>query len=247
MIFYPLGTTVTLSNGATSCTDFAGYHFDAYVTVAGQGYLIGYAVLPDCDTPASGLTELQQIEVAASHELVEESTDPEPDVEPSYIIQDSSDVWAQNGGELADLCESDYAKVSGTAYIVQRIWSNERASGDASPCVPAPDPTSKPFLGVAPAQPGTVSGNAGQTVQVPLVGWSTAAHAPWPVLARTVAGNFDPQPSASPTTIDNGGTATLSLHIPASATSGDSAIVWVYTQQGLGNDSQWWPIVVKVN
>jgi len=246
MVFYPQGTVVTLENGAVGCTDFAGYHFDAQVTVGGQGYLIGYAVVPDCDAPGAGLTELQQIEIAASHELVEEATDPEPDLEPSYILPDG-DPWSATGGELADLCQSNYQRASGTPYLFQRSWSNTLALGDGSPCAPAPATPSKPFLGVAPADPEEVHGNAGETVHVPLVGWSTAPHAPWPILARTIVGNFDPQPSASPATIGNGGTATLNLHLPANATSGESAVVWVFTQQGLGNDSQWWPLVVRVN
>jgi len=111
LVFLPDGVNVALGHRGTytyqTCVDADGYH--AYDGVE------PYAVLPPC---AAGRTLY-----AASHELAELATDPQP-----------YDGWASdtdvpiNGGEVADLCAE---QVMQEGMWVTRLWSNESGG-----CVP---------------------------------------------------------------------------------------------------------------
>lgn len=111
VFFLPDGVNVALGHRGSytyqTCIDTSAYH--------GYDGLEAYVVLPPC---AEGRSLY-----AASHELTEMATDPQP-----------YDGWASdvdipvNGGEVADLCEE---KVMQEGVIVTRLWSNE-----ANGCVP---------------------------------------------------------------------------------------------------------------
>ena len=77
VLYYPSTTTVTLQ-GATSCQTFGGYHNSAQV----GSQQIAYAVVPRC----TGITTTG----AASHELIEASTDPQPMVSPAYVCRSTT-------------------------------------------------------------------------------------------------------------------------------------------------------------
>ncbi|MBS2028262.1 MAG: hypothetical protein JST54_10185 [Deltaproteobacteria bacterium] len=251
-LFLPADVTVSSPGfNGQGCQDFEGYHWMASLTVNGTSYDVPYAVILDCNLAGAGLTEQQQIEVAASHEFIESSTDPSPQNNPAWELLDTADPWHAFGGEVADLCVSDNMRAFGTTYTVQRSWSNTAAQGDGSPCVPplttGSPPTPRVFLGVAPIAPHVVNVTAGQTANITLEGWSTAEHIlDWPVAATVVKSDLNLVPTVTPASVNNGTNATLSIPIPSNAPSGDQALLWVYTTQGASNDAQWWPLVLQV-
>lgn len=135
VLYYPAGTKVTLRDGTPMCGGVPSYHEDG--TVAGGS--IAYAVVPRC--AQAGLSAVDAVTSAASHEIVEAATDPYPTY-PAYGAIDAAHVaWALvNGDEVADLCQLDSDAVFTPAdlpYAVQRSWSNRAAFGAHDPCVPA--------------------------------------------------------------------------------------------------------------
>src|SRR5262249_4656990 len=103
---------------------------------------VSYAVLPRCSTGGGGLSQLAQLTVSTSHELIEAATDPQPDTEPAYQLTDTNHIgWAVVfGSEVGDMCELDSNAAylpTGFPWIVQRSWSNRAAAMGANPCVPA--------------------------------------------------------------------------------------------------------------
>ncbi len=111
-VFYlPDGVNVALGHRGTytyqTCIDASGYH--AYDGAE------PFVVLPPCDTGRSIY--------AASHELAELATDPQP-----FNGWASDTDIAKNGGEVADLCAE---QVLQEGQLVTRLWSNQ-----ANGCVP---------------------------------------------------------------------------------------------------------------
>jgi hypothetical protein len=111
LVLLPDGVNVALGHRGTytyqTCIDANGYH--------GYDGIEPYAVLPPCP---EGRTLY-----AASHELAEVATDPQP-----YQGWVSDVDLPINGGEVADLCAE---KVMQQGVIVTRLWSNQ-----ANGCVP---------------------------------------------------------------------------------------------------------------
>jgi len=139
VVWYPDGTLVT-SQGYESCQTFGGYHQGAQLT---DGTPFSYAVIPRCQ--GDDQTGLASLTLAASHELIETSTDPQPDTMPAYNFPDVNHVgWELfAGAEVGDMCEfdNDDAYVPpGFPWVVQRIWSNRAAWAGQTPCVPADSP-----------------------------------------------------------------------------------------------------------
>jgi hypothetical protein len=143
-VFYiPTSTTITL-DGETGCTSFGGYHNTMMV---GATQVI-YAVVLDCGTRES-LSEEQAITFAASHEILEASSDsvisasgPETGYAVDQTIQSSLPWLTLSMSELGDLCidflglGEDITTEDG--FSVQRIWSvANAAAGTMDPCVPS--------------------------------------------------------------------------------------------------------------
>jgi hypothetical protein len=150
-VFYPATTTIT-QGGSKSCSAFGGYHNEAPLKA---GLNVAYAVLPRCTDPRLGMFDY--LTSAASHELIEASTDPRPLTDPAYgTLDDAHFVWERflGGAETGDMCaqnvNADY-KPADFPYTVQRNWSNASAAAGQDPCVPA-DP-SMPYFNAAPATP----------------------------------------------------------------------------------------------
>ncbi|HEY8091526.1 MAG TPA: hypothetical protein VIF09_26860, partial [Polyangiaceae bacterium] len=152
-IFYPTTTTITLSSGGPfgsgqSCTSFGGYHQDTAVTVGDGGtpQNYAYAVLPTCSGTINGLSGLDSVSGALSHEWVEAVTDPFPSTNngaDSAFSQVDMDhfIWAVTGGgtEAGDLCVGEldaFFKPANLAFTVQRTWSNQLAKASHDPCAP---------------------------------------------------------------------------------------------------------------
>jgi hypothetical protein len=125
--------------GGLCCSEFDGYHDEAAAGAAAVPYAV-VCSCPGLDGPS--VTDLQQITVAAAHELVEAATDPRVQTYPAFGQNDDADViWTlTTGGEVADMCEFNrnaYAIPSGSKYMVQQSWSNAAAKAGKDPCLPA--------------------------------------------------------------------------------------------------------------
>ena len=148
-IFYPQTTTITSSTGGigggSSCSSFGGYHSDTAVKVGDTTSNYAFAVLPTCPT-FGGLSGIDALTGAASHELIEAVTDPFPSTkngqESAYSSVDLDHfIWVIAGGtESGDLCVPEtnaFIKIPALGYTVQRTWSNAAAKLSHDPCVPA--------------------------------------------------------------------------------------------------------------
>jgi hypothetical protein len=136
------------------CQDFDGYHDEATV---GAGS-VAYAVVCSCggafDGP--GITDVQQVTVAMSHELVEAATDPFIQSAPAFGQNDKADiVWTlATGGEVADMCEFNtnaFIVPQGSKYMVQQSYSDAAAKAGKDPCLPAAN--ADPYFGAAAIMP----------------------------------------------------------------------------------------------
>src|ERR1700733_7407877 len=149
-IFYPQGVTITLggvqavpdagvaeggTDGGTdaatppgaqaSCQTFGGYHQNIALDAAHGGKVVAYAVVPRCPT-FGGLTGIDVLTGAGSHELLEAATDPFPLTTPAFAQVDDAHLYWESllgGGEIGDLCAqsaSSFVKFPGLPSTVQR-------------------------------------------------------------------------------------------------------------------------------
>jgi hypothetical protein len=152
LMYFPASTTITLDD-LPSCQlgGFDGYH--SSTTIGSQQ--VPYAVVPECPGGAAAgntppITTLQNTTVTASHEILEATTDPDPNASNTSAIGYYLDFtnanlgWIdiQGGGELADLCIDpfllDQDETPEGSFTVQRIWSNAQAAAGLDPCNPIP-------------------------------------------------------------------------------------------------------------
>jgi hypothetical protein len=145
VLHYPAGTTIT-SMGPMgtekSCQAFGGYHSNITLDPNHGDQNVAYAVVPRCGD-FNGFTGVDAVTAAESHELLEASTDPYPQVEPAYASCDDAHLYwlfALGGGETGDMCAQfpgAFTEFDGLPYLVQRTWSNAAAKAGHDPCVPA--------------------------------------------------------------------------------------------------------------
>ena len=204
-----------------SLQDLYGYHDEATTTTGSIPF--PYAVIVDDGTGIDTTT------TTAAHELIEGATDPHftngnlgwftdpPLPDPWYLIL----------GEVADLCNYEPYAYEGT-FAYQRSWSNAAAAAGGNPCVPnqgdrwedvTADPATMPTI------------PKGGTATFTLTGWSTEREADWSLdyadadysslYASDLNVTFDRH------TINNHKTATVTLHAPTNAASGDTGGIYV--------------------
>jgi hypothetical protein len=174
---------------------------------------------------------VQSIESTISHEVVEAATDP---LTQSWVFTNPTDPWFYLTGELGDMCESNTAVYTSGSFVGQLIWSNAAAADGGVPCQPWPAQNS--YLSVLGPQTMAVA-PAGGSAQVTLTGWASGAFSgTFELVVQTLQAVpedggfialFDPTPTFSSQTIAPGGTVTATLHVPASAASGQSGALWV--------------------
>jgi len=133
-LFYPQGTSITLQN-EKSCQSFGAYHEES----SAGGVAFPYAVMPRCGG-GLGLTALDNLTVATTHEAVEAATDPFVESNPAFQMTDVDHLlWSYfPGGEVADMCayEHDVNQQLVGNFMVPRSWSNKSAKAGHDPCVP---------------------------------------------------------------------------------------------------------------
>jgi hypothetical protein len=149
VVYVPTATHLT-SGGADTCTLHASLHSEVTVGTNAVTYVF---IDESCHGP---LSVLDGATSAASHEIIEDVTNPHPYSGKAYIGFDSTHLaWALLDGsqddEVGDTCENFADAVfTGPAdlpYALQRMWSNAAAGAGHSPCVPQ---SSEPYFNVTP-------------------------------------------------------------------------------------------------
>lgn len=165
--------------------------------------------------------------ISTSHEVIEAATDPFPRTAPAFHTPASSHSgWAAVGGELADLCSEPSLYTMEGGFGFQRVWSNRVAIGRMNdPCVPAPP--SSPYYGVTFSPESYRSVSPGEIVTFTVTGFSFVPVADWAVLVTPPLGAPAPTATLDATTMNDGTTATLTIHVPASAPRGWWSLMFV--------------------
>jgi hypothetical protein len=259
VLHYPAGTTITMtSQGQTvsSCAQngFGGYHDTAPLTSGGQ---VAYAVIPRCTT-LDGLSGIDVLTGAESHELVEASTDPVPtQTGAAFAEPDTADIFwelALGGGEVGDMCAQNpgaFVKDTELGFTVQRIWSNKSAAASHDPCVPlltgevyfnaAPDVTTTTSVDGIDMHAITIPVGQTKTVEVDLFS-DAATSGPFTVAALDFASLAEGQPtnlmfSWNKTSGVNGDKLQLSISAEAAGEIGASLFIITST---LGTQTNLW-------
>jgi hypothetical protein len=142
-----------------SCTSFGGYHNRVSL---GNSRDAAYAVIPRCSS-FDGFTGIDAVTAAASHELVEGTTDPY--ITAFATTDDAHWYWATvlGGGEIGDMCAQTLESFTHfpdlPAYLVQRCWSNKAALKGGDPCVPLP--SGDVYFNSFPVMPDMITVNDG--------------------------------------------------------------------------------------
>ncbi len=143
------------AGGQDACQQgVGGYHTES------QNHNYVYAIMPQC----KGF-QTQDVEISASHELNEASTDPHTNTTVGYYGYNrlAWDFFQGFQDEVGDACElygwTSYVDTETSfPYAVQRQWSNASSQAGHAPCVPV---TSDPFYDVTdfPAELTTINVN----------------------------------------------------------------------------------------
>jgi hypothetical protein len=176
---------------------------------------VPYAIIPRCGTKESTTTD------SASHEIIEASTDPDIGI-GSLAYYMLNQTWADEGGEVGDLCTSKTTTES--SFTVQRIWSNKSAAAGQDPCVPIP--TTEIYFNSAPEQQQIKLNKIGDTATIDIDAFSDAPYPPWTLSAVDVA-------AEGPNT--NSGYLSFSFD-KTSVQNGDHAVLTVTATQTIPND-----------
>ncbi len=271
VIYFPTTTTITDQDGV-SCIAFGGYH-TSYRSTLPTGGNVAYAVIPYCDYGGGNdMLNYQQVQVTASHEIAEATTDPYPGPATAFYLT-TNDAWegAQSlgGGECGDMCEGlSNADWPDNGYTFQRIWSNQAAAQSMQPCQPSPSPN--PYFAVALRTPSIqVNGHVSAGYLVAKRGQDTVgiadvfSQAPLTHDFLLYAGKNKGAATKTPSDLDipddnitisfsknqahNGNGVFVTFTVPTSAVPGDVRVVLraVYTDPS-GSDYNDWPVIVHV-
>jgi hypothetical protein len=227
VLYYPFGVpAVQMGAGGVHACD------NPYAYDGGFNPNYQYAVIGNDNT-------LQTLEIAGSHEIIEAATNPCTTQGFESLSPRSTEPWGWLGGEVGDECLGflQYTVDSATGYFLQRVWSTSAAAASGDPCIPAP---AGAYFNVSPSPAGVLTVPAGQTATFTLTGWSSAAVAPWTLTAMWIGGTLNPSPQLSAGTVGVGQSVTVTLTVPAGASSSQYGIAAIFS----GADQFFWPLVV---
>lgn len=205
VLVYPDAVTIT-DFGGTGCKDFGAYHFATKLDAAHASRDVVYATIPRCAN-FQGLSGIDMVTAAISHEVVEAVTDPIYD-NPAYGEIDEDHLFWELalGAETGDMCSgspTSYTKFPDLPFVVQRSWSNKEALAFHDPCAPAL--ADVPYFNTAVVAPDLMKINfggtnimthviqipVGQTRDVELDLFSVAkTSGPWTVAVYDIASSF---------------------------------------------------------
>ena len=215
----------------------AGYH-DSFT--APNGTRVDYAVVGDCSESIDAIT------TSASRELIGTFTNPFEFENSGWLLDvRSADPWFMDtsSGEVGYMCERELA-VRESSWALHRSWSNAAALASTQPCLPSPEGTVYYNVSASPAT--TVRVGAGTTVVYTLTGWSSQAVSQWQLAVQRPEGSdfslADLAPSFGSSTMQNGGTTTLTLHVPGSARAAQLGGLDVMS----GPQEHAWPVAFEV-
>ena len=233
VVVFPSGASFSDPSIGSICGSFTGYH-DA---VAGA---YTFAAIGTCPNHVPGLTDVEQVERVFSHEVVEALTDPFGD---GFAARDPEDAWSfVGGGEVADVCNG-YWRESG--FLAVRSWSNAAAAAGLDPCEPNAPGT--PYFGVSASSASTHHVAAGGSITVDLAGFSTAPVSDWSVELVKGASDFAPSIAFAPGPMNNGRAAAITIGVPASAASGQRAVLLLLSRHGGDATYTLEPVAVRVD
>ena len=225
----PQGTQI--NSGGLCCDANAGYFGYHYQAPVGSAQ-VSYAVVCNCPNfVVAPLTAEDDVTTTVTHELAEAATDPFPNTQPAFALEDAPhSLWEVGtfGGEVADMCQnlsdSNYTP-TGSTFMIQRSWSNAAALAGTNPCVPVP-PGYGPYFNSYPTLPDmvTLSGNAfNGPVTVPGVGIAVGSSKTIDVVLQSEAPTSGPWTvTATDLSYYMGGTAATTLTLDKSTgQSGD--------------------------
>jgi hypothetical protein len=234
VFYFPTSTAISLE-GAMSCVGFGGYHNS--MTMGGQHVM--YAVVPECSPSDAGpqLTVLQETTFAASHEILEATTDAvipsgQGEMPTGYYIDEnlqSSYPWLYMGdGELADLCVDQLGfgqdETTDNGFAVQRIWSiANAAAGDVDPCVPS---NGKVYFNAFPTVSAVIVSDVGASTTFEVDALALGAEPEWTVAVEDITGELDHSSTTYLSFAIAGGTTEQDVGVIA-ATSGTKLAVTV--------------------
>jgi hypothetical protein len=231
IMVYPQGVTMDGEPCPPGSPYGLGYHDEAE-TSAGH---LTYAVVQSChqQDPA-------QLQNVISHELIEAATDARPMTEPGLQLALDNPWTNVLGAEVGDLCS--FALATDGAFTATRSYSNAAAAVGGSPCVPAP---AGPYFNIDVPGEAVLSAAPGASIDIPIIGWSTAPIDDWSIIA--VPGGYSvvmADLSLDESTINNGGSAVLTVGIPQSALPGQVANIAIYS--GYPDVQSFWPLAINV-
>ena len=149
-VLYLSSSTMLDYQGSNACLQIGGYHTSTDV----GGKEVSYAIIPYCRGFGGGYFE--SMTSAASHELGEAATDPQPRLGRGYDGFDLSHVaweifqqYLSENGDACALYQDSFIRTDEPDFVyqVQRQWSNASAAGGHDPCAPVPD---LPYFTVVP-------------------------------------------------------------------------------------------------
>jgi hypothetical protein len=237
ILYLPKGTNdVNPVNGRTNdanCSEqYGGYH----QPYGQSGDSWGFA--RRCPTQGTGLSELQSLTVAGSHEVIESATDPSYPTRGYSFGQATSkgNIWEAlpGGGEVGDLCNEE--TMTEGIYTFTRVWSNAAAASSADPCAPSVTP----YFNAAPTkltQDGWYDATNG-TATIDITAYSTVRTNDWyqyavgtsqSITATVTGANMKTIGGQKIASINNSQSATLTV---TGGQPGESALVLLVSESG---------------
>jgi len=214
-------------------TGVRGYHdvltLDAMAVPRLAGVQVPIAVVFDDNHGLAATT------ATAAHQLIDAVTDPyHRPMDGYYADPPMTDPWSLIRGEVADLCNGEPPVVQ-DGFTLPRVYSNHAAEARKSPCTPfVPDDTWSDVSAV-PSTMQVVP--RGGSVTFKLTGWSTSEVPDWKlstqVSDRSELTLDQMRPTFSSNMINNGVSVTLTLHVPANATTGTAGGVYVLSGENV--------------
>lgn len=199
-----------------------------------------YAVMPRC-------SDENELTAAASHELVEAVTNPDPGAHGFAFERGSATLgFTYAGIEPVDPCGAitmDQHWTTAGGFAVQRAWSNREAALGHDPCVPSrPD---RPYLALVPREPAVRLGKVGDSATVVVDAVADREVPPWSVSAFDLTG-FQEHAALVDVSFDRasiraGESATLTITLRK---INDGRLGIVGAISSLGVQSWMWPIPV---
>jgi hypothetical protein len=204
---------------------------------------IPFAVIPRCGDEA-------ETTITASHEILEATTNPDPNKPGFRLPAGSATVaFAGLGAEPADPCNlinRDRPRAAVGRFAVQRAWSNRAAAAGTDPCVPArPE---RPYLALIPRTPIVRLSSPGARTSIVLDGVSDRPVERWTVSVRDLTAEDDGMPYVDAridrTQVVSGDTITLTLKLLRVSPRRQLSIIGLMSR--LDGQQHVWPLAVSM-